>query len=161
MDHRKTLINIFLHPSKAIDTLDHRILLEKLKCYGITWTAHQLMESYITNRNQYVEIDSDICCGWQIPGLQWLCSRKPKLKDAKGSEDIQDKDNHAKGSEDIQDKDNQTQYKYCWSKSVLRLRNKDVYWIFSKYKYKWLLLYNCIKFKCIFDQVKPDLNEYD
>ncbi len=45
----------------------------------------------------------DICCGRQIPGLRWPCSRKPKLK-------------AAKGSEDIQDKDYQTQYKYNWSK---------------------------------------------
>ncbi len=56
----------------------------------------------------------DICRGRQIPGLRWLCSRKPKLK-------------AVKGSEDIQDKDYQTQYKYSWSKSVLRLRNIDVY----------------------------------
>ncbi len=90
----------------------------------------------------------DICSGRQIPGLRWLCSRKPKLK-------------AVRWSEDIQDKDYQTQYKYSWSKSVLRLRKIDVYWIFSKYKYKWLLLHNCIKFKCISDQVKPDLNEYD
>ncbi len=90
----------------------------------------------------------DICRGWQIPGLRWLCSWKPMLK-------------AAKGSEDIQDKDYQTQYKYSWSKSVLRLRNIEVYWIFQRNKYKWLLLYNCIKFKCIFHQVKPNLNEYD
>ncbi len=34
----------------------------------------------------------DICRGRQIPGLRWACSRKPKLKAVKGSEDIQDKD---------------------------------------------------------------------
>ncbi len=56
----------------------------------------------------------DICRGRQILGMPWLCSRKPKLK-------------AAKGSEDIQDKDYQTQYKYSWSKSVLRLGNIDVY----------------------------------
>ncbi len=34
----------------------------------------------------------DICHGRQIPGLRWLCLRKPKLKAAKGSEDVQDED---------------------------------------------------------------------
>ncbi len=57
MHHGNTPISIFLDLSKAFNTLGHRILLEKLKCYGITGTAHKLMESYITNRNQYVEIE--------------------------------------------------------------------------------------------------------
>ncbi len=60
MDHGNTPINIFLDLSKAFDTLDHRILLEKLKCHGITGTAQNVMESYIKNRNQYVEIDNTI-----------------------------------------------------------------------------------------------------
>ncbi len=34
MDHGNTPINIYLDLSKVFDTLDHRILLEKLKCYG-------------------------------------------------------------------------------------------------------------------------------
>ncbi len=58
MDHGNSPIYIFLDLSKAFDTLDHRILLEKLKCCGITGTAQKLMESYTTNRNQYVEIDN-------------------------------------------------------------------------------------------------------
>jgi hypothetical protein len=57
MDKMKTPINIFLDLSKAFDTLDHKILLEKLKYYGITGVAHKLMESYITNRKQYVEMN--------------------------------------------------------------------------------------------------------
>ncbi len=58
MDHGNTPISIFSDLSKAFDTLDHRTLLEKHKCYSITGTAQKLMESYITNRNQYVEIDN-------------------------------------------------------------------------------------------------------
>ncbi len=57
MDKMNIQINIFLDLSKAFDTLDHRILLEKLKYYGINGVAYELMESYITNRKQYVEMD--------------------------------------------------------------------------------------------------------
>ncbi len=41
---------------QAFDTLDHIILLEKLKYYGINGVAHELIENYI-NRKQYVEMD--------------------------------------------------------------------------------------------------------
>ncbi len=47
---------MFLDLSKAFDTLDHTILLEKLSYYGIKGIAHKLLESYITNRTQYVEV---------------------------------------------------------------------------------------------------------
>ncbi len=57
MDKNNTPLNIFLDLSKAFDTLDHEILLEKLKYYGIIGVPHRLMECYITNRKQYVDID--------------------------------------------------------------------------------------------------------
>ncbi len=57
MDKKHTPINIFLDLSKAFDTLENTILLEKLKHYGIAGVAYKLMESYITNRKQYVKID--------------------------------------------------------------------------------------------------------
>ena len=42
---------------KAFDTLEHTILLQKLKHYGIDGKALQLCEIYLTNRTQYVEIN--------------------------------------------------------------------------------------------------------
>ncbi len=57
MDKMNTPISIFLDLSKAFDTLNHKILLEKLSYYGIKGTAHKLMTSYITDRKQFVEID--------------------------------------------------------------------------------------------------------
>ncbi len=57
MDKKHTPINIFLDLSKAFDTLDHTILLEKLKHCGITRVVYKFMKSYITDRKQYVDID--------------------------------------------------------------------------------------------------------
>ncbi len=57
MDKKNTPINVFLDLSKAFDTINLTILLEKLKYYGIDGIALKLMESYMTNRTPYVEID--------------------------------------------------------------------------------------------------------
>ena len=43
--------------SKAFDTLDHNILLNKLKYYGDTNTELSWFQSYLTERSQYVEIN--------------------------------------------------------------------------------------------------------
>ena len=44
--------------SKAFDTLDHEILLHKLKFYGIKEVELRWFQCYLSNRTQYVEIDS-------------------------------------------------------------------------------------------------------
>ena len=51
-------ITIFMDLSKAFDTLNHDILIYKLKAYGLSETALKVMQSYLTNRKQYVEIDN-------------------------------------------------------------------------------------------------------
>ena len=45
--------------SKAFDTLNHSILIHKLKFYGINGTAIQLFKSYLSNRKQYVEYENN------------------------------------------------------------------------------------------------------
>ncbi len=57
MDKMNTPVNTYLDFSKAFDTLDHTILLQKLEYYIINGTSHKLMESYITNQKQYAEIN--------------------------------------------------------------------------------------------------------
>ena len=47
---------VFLDVAKAFDTVNHRYLLRKLEHYGFRGTTLMWMESYLTNRSQYVNI---------------------------------------------------------------------------------------------------------
>jgi len=54
MDNNETPLSLFLDLSKAFDTIDHEILIDKLNYYGIKNNALDLMKSYLSNRYQYV-----------------------------------------------------------------------------------------------------------
>ena len=58
MENGKTPGNLYIDFSKAFDTLTFDILLFKLKYYGVTDTALDLMSSYLKNQKQYVVFDN-------------------------------------------------------------------------------------------------------
>ncbi len=49
---------IFLHFSKAFDTIDHTILIRKLEKYGIRGIGKEWLDSYLTNRQHYVSLNN-------------------------------------------------------------------------------------------------------
>ena len=57
LDDGEIPITIFLDLSKAFDTLDHKILLSKLKYYGLSESALQWFSSYLTDRLQYIHVE--------------------------------------------------------------------------------------------------------
>ena len=54
MDNGFKTIAIFTDLSKAFDTINHEILIVKLKHYGLTDSALNLIKSCLTNRKQFV-----------------------------------------------------------------------------------------------------------
>ena len=48
---------IFIDLKKAFDTVDHEILLKKLKMYGVTGLVHDWFTSYLDNCKQFYRVD--------------------------------------------------------------------------------------------------------
>ena len=64
-ENKKQVLSIFLDLSKTFDTIDHKILLEKLWHYGIRRVANKCFDSYLSNRKQLVGVNS-ICSDTKI-----------------------------------------------------------------------------------------------
>lgn len=52
-------LGVFIDLSKAFDTVDHKILLEKLKYYGINCSTIKWLKSYLSIRKQFVFNNND------------------------------------------------------------------------------------------------------
>jgi hypothetical protein len=58
MDRSEIPLTVFLDLSKAFDTTDHKILLQKLSYYGVKDNALKLIEDYLKNRKQFISIEN-------------------------------------------------------------------------------------------------------
>ncbi|KAI5643575.1 reverse transcriptase (RNA-dependent DNA polymerase) domain-containing protein [Phthorimaea operculella] len=58
MDDRYKVASIFCDLSKAFDVINHKLLLDKLDAYGIRNNAYNLLHSFLTGRNQTVQVSS-------------------------------------------------------------------------------------------------------
>ena len=58
IQHNQFTALLLMDLRKAFDTVSHRILLQKLLYYGIRGSAYSLMESYLSNRQQFVFINN-------------------------------------------------------------------------------------------------------
>ena len=69
MDDGKYTANIFIDLKKAFDTVDHDVLLAKLRKYGVDKLELAWFTSYLTNRKQFRKVNgicsktTDIQCG--------------------------------------------------------------------------------------------------
>ncbi len=62
-------IAVFLHLQKAFDTINHDIMLEKLKLYGLEEPSMNLLSSYLANRAQLCSVNG------VLSGLLWNSTR--------------------------------------------------------------------------------------
>ena len=69
LDNGQYVCGIFVDLEKAVDTVNHTVLCEKLNFYGLRGNVNNLLKSYLSNWKQYVSLkgfDSevrDITCG--------------------------------------------------------------------------------------------------
>ena len=56
IDNGTNSCGIFIDLCNAFDTVDHRIILDKLKYYGIRGVANHWFASYLSNRRQFVSL---------------------------------------------------------------------------------------------------------
>ena len=68
------VIGIFIDLSKAFDTISHDKLLQKLSNCGIRGSAHNLINSYLSDRSQYVHKVSRYIIGQNLSQIR--CSSR-------------------------------------------------------------------------------------
>ena len=64
MDANEIPVNVDIDLSKAFHSLDHNILLSKLKFYGVTGVSLDLVSSYLSNRRQCTQFNTTISDFW-------------------------------------------------------------------------------------------------
>ena len=60
MDKHYFSCGVFIDLKKAFDTVNHKILLDKLNYYGFRGIINEWFQSYLTNRTQTTQIGSHV-----------------------------------------------------------------------------------------------------
>ena len=60
LDNGELAVGVFLDLSKAFDTVDHSILVDKLEHYGIRGLPLKWIKSYFSIRLQFVEYNGHV-----------------------------------------------------------------------------------------------------
>ena len=66
IDSKQHCAGVFIYLKKPFDTVNHKLLVEKLSFYGVRGVANAWLENYLMNRKQYVVVDN------QAPGMQFI-----------------------------------------------------------------------------------------
>ena len=64
IDYKEAVAAVAVDLSKAFDAINHSLLLAKLKAYGFSTHALELMSTYLLGRQQCVRLDG-ICSNFQ------------------------------------------------------------------------------------------------
>ena len=59
-ENNEYTVGIFVDLKKAFDTVNHNILIDKLNFYGIRGIPLAWLSSYLSNRQQFVQIDNHL-----------------------------------------------------------------------------------------------------
>ena len=74
MENQKVTLLVLLDLSAAFDTVDHRILLDRLQFdFGISGSALNWIESYLSNRTQRIYIDGVLPTNFNLKFRQGNC----------------------------------------------------------------------------------------
>ena len=63
MDEKMYTVGVFIDMKKAFDTVDHKLLIQKLQHFGIRGEPNMWLSSFLSDRSQFVnldEINSDV-----------------------------------------------------------------------------------------------------
>ena len=60
LGENKFCIGVFIDLKKAFDTVDHTLLIQKFKYYGVRGICSKFLDSYLSNRKQYVNYGSHV-----------------------------------------------------------------------------------------------------
>ena len=66
IDSKQHCAGVFIDHKKAFDTVNHKLLVDKLSFYGVRGVANAWLENFPMNRKQYVVVDN------QAPSMQFI-----------------------------------------------------------------------------------------